>query len=111
MRTLLIALILSLVAAAPAAAAENKIINVGDDYFVRAGEPPTVKVRKGRVVEWKWVGSRRHNVAVVTGPKKFQSDLKRSGNFIRKLKHVGLYEIVCSIHQPDMTMKLRVKPR
>jgi len=107
MRTLVIALTLSLVAAAPAAA-ETRIINVGDDYFVRSGKPPTVKVPKGTTVQWKWVGTRDHNVAVVTGPKKFQSALKRKGTFTRTPKP-GLYSIVCSIHQPDMAMKLRVR--
>ena len=107
MRTLIIALILSLAAAAPAAA-KPKIVNVGDDYFVRSGEPPTVKVTRGKTVQWKWVGSRDHNVAVVSGPMRFQSKLKRSGTFSRTPK-VGVYKIVCSIHQPDMAMTLRVR--
>ena len=108
MRTLVIALILSLAAAAPAAAG-TKTVKVGDDYYVRDGSPPTVKVPKGTTVTWKWVGSRQHNVAVVSGPTSFQSKLKRSGSFSKTLRKVGVYKIVCSIHQPDMAMTLRVK--
>ena len=108
MRPLPIALILALVLAAPAAGATRNV-KVGDDYFVRSGNPPTVKVVKGTTVKWNWAGSRQHNVVVVSGPVKFQSDLKRSGSFKRKMKRTGTYRINCSIHAPDMAMTLRVR--
>jgi plastocyanin len=111
MRTLLLAVLLAtLVAAAPAAAAPKNVI-VDDDWFVRAGDPPTIKVKKGRTVEWEWVGSRDHNVVTTSGPTSFQSALKRSGTFKRKLRKVGTYRIVCSIHAPDMAMKIKVRRR
>lgn len=108
MRTLLTSLLLSLVVAAPAAAA-TRTVNVGDDYFARPGDPPTVKVKKGTTVEWEWVGKSQHNVVVTKGPKKFQSEFKRSGTFRRTLNRTGTYKIICSIHQPDMTMTLKVR--
>ena len=107
MRTLTLALILALVAAAPAVA-KPRNVKVGDDYFVRAGDPPVVEVVKGRTVQWNWTGSRRHNVVVQRGPVSFQSDLKRSGSFKRKMNRTGKYKIICSIHAPDMAMTLRV---
>lgn len=108
MRTLLIALILALLAAAPATAA-TKNITVGDDYFARKGDPPTVKVKKGTTVTWTWAGSRDHNVVTTSGPRSFQSKLKKSGTFTRVMKKPGRYRIVCSIHAPDMSMILRVR--
>ena len=108
MRMLVIALVLALVAAAPATAA-TKNVKVGDDYFVRKGNPPTVKVTKGTTVKWNWAGSRQHNVITTSGPASFQSALKRSGTFKRKMKKAGTYKIVCSIHAPDMAMTLKVK--
>jgi len=48
------------------------------------------------------------NVAVTKGPVKFHSSYKTSGTFSRKLTRTGTYTVVCSIHQPDMRMKLRV---
>jgi plastocyanin len=109
MRKLPLVLILApLVAAAPAAAATRNV-KIGDDYYVRAGSPPTVTVSKGTTVRWNWRGSRQHNVLVRSGPVSFQSALKRSGSFSRRMRRRGTYRIVCSIHQPDMAMTLRVK--
>jgi plastocyanin len=109
MRKLPLVLILApLVAAAPAAAA-TKNVKIGDDYYVRAGSVPTVTVSKGTTVRWNWRGSRQHNVLVRSGPVSFQSALKRSGSFRRKMRRKGTYKIVCSVHAPDMAMTLRVK--
>jgi plastocyanin len=107
-RLLPIALVLALLVAAPAAAATRNV-KIGDDYYVRAGNPPTVKVTKGTTVKWNWTGSRQHNVVVQSGPVRFQSALKRSGSFKRKMRRTGVYKIVCSIHAPDMAMTLRVR--
>jgi plastocyanin len=108
MRPLPIALVLALVLAAPAAAA-SKNVKIGDDYFVKSGNPHTVSVKKGTTVKWNWRGTRQHNVVVQSGPRIFQSALKRSGSYSRKMKRTGTYKIICSIHAPDMAMTLRVK--
>jgi plastocyanin len=110
MRTLPLVLIAALFAAAPAAAATRNV-KIGDDYFVRPGSPPTVSVTKGTTVRWNWRGSRPHNVAVQQGPVTFRSAVKRSGSFSRKMRRVGTYKIVCSLHQPDMAMTLKVRRR
>jgi plastocyanin len=107
-RTLVLTLAVALLAAAPAAA-KTRNVKIGDDYYVRAGNPPTVSVKKGTTVKWNWTGSRQHNVVVQKGPASFQSDLKRSGSYKRTMKKAGTYKIVCSIHAPDMAMTLKVK--
>jgi plastocyanin len=103
MRTLFLAVILTLVAAAPAAA-RTKTVRIGDDFF----RAKTVTVAKGTTVKWSWTGSRQHNVVVQKGPRHFQSALKRSGSFKRKLTRKGTYKIICSIHAPAMRMTLKV---
>jgi plastocyanin len=110
MRILPTALILTttLVAAAPAAGA-TRTVRLGDDWFVREGSPRTVTVSRGDTVRWRWTGRNQHNVAVRSGPARFQSPLKRSGTYSRKLRRRGTYRIICSIHQPDMRMTLRVR--
>jgi plastocyanin len=108
MRTLPLALMVALLAAGPAAAA-TKNVKIGDDYYVRPGSPPTVTVTKGTTVTWNWRGNRRHNVVVQSGPVSFQSELKRSGSYSRRMRRAGTYKIVCSIHQPDMAMTLKVR--
>ena len=64
---------------------------------------------KGTTVKWNWRGTRPHNVLVRSGPVSFESVVKRSGSFRRKMRRKGTYRIVCSIHAPDMAMTLRVK--
>ena len=111
MRKLIVALLIaavSAVAAGQSAAANRRTIKVGDDYFVRRGEVRTVTVHKGTRVTWRWRGVGLHNVAVIKGPVKFRSSYKTSGRFTRKMRRVGRYTIVCTIHRPTMRMKLRV---
>jgi plastocyanin len=113
MRRLLILPILVLAAllvgVSPAAAAKPRSVKVGDDFFVRKGSVPTVTVKKGKTVRWRWAGHDQHNVVVQKGPTSFQSSLKTSGTFKKTMTKKGTYTIICSIHAPDMRMKLKVK--
>jgi plastocyanin len=98
---------LAAVLAVPALAA-TRTVKVGDDYYVRKGSIPTVTVKKGTKVTWRWAGKDMHNVAVTKGPVKFRSSFKSSGTYSKTVRTTGTYTIVCTIHQPDMKMKLRV---
>ena len=109
MRILPAALIAALLVAAAPAAAATRNVKIGDDYYLRADSTPTVTVVKGTTVRWNWRGNRQHNVVVRSGPASFQSKLKRSGSYSRRMRRVGTYRIVCSIHQPDMAMTLKVR--
>jgi plastocyanin len=111
MRILPLALVAALLVAAAPAAAATRNVKIGDNYYVRTGSPPTVTVFKGTTVKWNWRGSRKHNVVAQSGPATFQSALKRSGSYSRAMRRVGTYKIVCSIHQPDMAMTLKVRRR
>ena len=110
MRKLLVATLIAAASAvlATQALAATRSVKVADDYFVRKGSVPTVTVKKGTKVTWRWAGKEMHNVAVTKGPVKFRSSYKDSGTYSKTLRSTGTYTIVCSIHQPDMKMKLRV---
>ena len=110
MRKLLVATLIAAASAvlATQALAATRSVKVAEDYFVRKGSVPTVTVRKGTKVTWRWAGKEMHNVAVTKGPVKFRSSYKDSGSFSKTLRTTGTYTIVCSIHQPGMKMKLRV---
>ena len=110
MRKLLAALLVTALSAvlATQALAATRTVKVGDDYFVRKGSVPTVTVTKGTKVTWRWAGKDMHNVAVTKGPVKFRSSFKSSGTYSKTVRTAGSYTIVCTIHQPDMKMKLRV---
>ena len=85
-------------------------IKVGDNYFVRASGVPTVTVKKGSTVTWRFAGHNVHTVAVRSGPVKFHSSAKSSGTYKRKLTRAGTYRIYCTIHgAADQSMKLVVK--
>ena len=110
MRKLLVAMLIAAASAvlATQALAATRSVKVGDDYFVRKGSVPTVTVKKGTKVTWRWTGKDLHNLAVTKGPVKFRSSFKSSGTFSKRLTRTGTYTIVCTIHQPDMAMKVRV---
>ena len=110
MRKLLVATLIVAASAvlATQALAATRSVKVADDYFVRKGSVPTVTVKKGTKVTWRWAGKEMHNVAVTKGPVRFRSSYKDSGSFSKTLRTTGTYTIVCSIHQPGMKMKLRV---
>jgi plastocyanin len=73
-------------------------------------------VKPGTTVTWKWPGFEMagdvHDVKLKSGPKhvkKFHSQPASSDySFKRKLKVVGTYKIVCTLHE-DMRMTIRVK--
>ena len=108
MRKLFIVVLIAAVPAAFAAQAlaASRSVKVGDDYFVRKGSVPTVTVRKGSTVTWRFRGSDLHNVAVTRGPVLFHSSYKDSGSFSKKMRRAGRYTIVCTIHSG---MKMTVK--
>src|SRR3954454_20273860 len=107
MRKLLIALLIAAVPGvlAAQALAASRSVKIGDDYFVRKGSVPTVTVRKGSRVTWRWTGKDLHNIAVTKGPARFRSSFKDSGTFSKRVRRAGTYTIVCTIHT-DMKMKL-----
>jgi plastocyanin len=112
MRKLFVALVVTFIAAASAvlatqALAASRSVKVGDDYFIRNGSTPSITVKKGTTVVWRFRGNDIHNVAVTKGPVKFHSAVKDSGSFSKKMRRAGRYTIVCTIHS-GMKMKLRV---
>ena len=110
MRKLLVAMLIAAASAvlATQALAATRSVKVGDDFFVRKGSVSTVTVKKGTTVTWRFTGKDLHNIAVTKGPAKFRSSYKDSGTYSKRLTRTGTYTIVCSIHQPDMRMRLNV---
>jgi plastocyanin len=104
---LLAALAATLFAAIPAVS-KRRSVEVDDNYFVRQGSPPTVRVRRNDTVVWVWEGRNPHNVTVTSGPARFNSRTQTSGTYRRKVSRRGSYRIVCTIHA-GMTMRLRVR--
>jgi plastocyanin len=105
---LLVALSGTLLVAGPALS-ERRTVEVGDDYFVREGDPPTVRVKRNDKVVWDWEGRNPHNVTVTSGPTRFKSSTKTSGTYSKKMTRRGTYRIVCTIHRATMKMTLRVR--
>ena len=100
MRKLLVAMLIAAASAvlATQALAATRSVKVGDDYFVRKGSVPTVTVKKGTKVTWRWTGKDLHNLAVTKGPAKFRSSFKSSGTFSKTLaQHRDLHD---RLHDP-----------
>jgi plastocyanin len=90
--------------AIPALAA-TKTVQVKDNKFVAK----SITVSKGTTVKWVWRGKAPHNVTVTKGPAKFKSRIQTKGTFSRKLTKAGTYNLICTIHQPDMRMTIKVR--
>ena len=102
-------LMVAIGAAVPALAATSTV-KVGDNWFVRSSGVPTVTVKRGDTVRWRWVGDAPHNVTVRSGPTKFKSRTQTSGSFSKRLTRKGTYRIICTIHgASDQSMVLRVR--
>jgi plastocyanin len=89
------------VATAPPVPVTKKVA-VKDNYF----KPKKVSVAVGDKVIWTWKGYAIHDVTVIKGPQKFESEKQSSGTFTRTIKRPGTYKIVCTIH-PGMEMTLK----
>jgi plastocyanin len=102
-------LVLAALIAGQASARTKKTVKLGDDYFVRAGSPPTVTVSKGTKVTFRWKGKSLHDVHARSGPVTFKSSNKHSGSYSKVLSKRGTYVIYCDVHAPDMRMTIKVK--
>jgi plastocyanin len=95
---------------ASVAMAATRSVKVGDNYYVRAKGVPTVTVSKGTKVKWHFGTGTPHTVTVKSGPAKFNSGIKSSGTYTKKVTKRGTYVIFCTIHgASDQKMKLVVK--
>jgi plastocyanin len=82
-------------------AARSVEVTVGDDFF----KPRKLSVVTGTRVHWVWRGQSEHNVTVTSGPVRFHSHDKTSGDYSRTLRKPGTYKIICTIHGFRMRIK------
>jgi plastocyanin len=107
---LIAALTCALAVLAATAMAATRSVKVGDNYYVRSRGVPTVTVSKGTTVKWHFGTGTPHTVTVSRGPAKFNSGVRSSGTYSKKLRKRGTYTIYCTIHgASDQKMKLIVK--
>ena len=100
----------ALVLLAATAMAATKSIRVGDDYYVRPSGVPTVTVSKGTTVKWRFGTGTPHSATVSKGPVKFNSGVRESGTYSKKMRKRGTYTIYCTVHGAStQKMKLVVK--
>jgi plastocyanin len=96
---------------ASAAAAQRKTVKVGDNFF----SPARLTVNRRATVTWKWPSEAGdvHDVKLVSGPKnarRFQSDPASSDfSYRQRLTKPGSYRIVCTLHEDEMKMTIRVR--
>ena len=80
-----------------------KQVSVKDDFFT----PRPITIKKGQKVVWTWKGKRKHNVSAASGA--WGSASKKKGTFSHTFTKKGTYLIFCTIHAPNMQMKIHVK--
>jgi plastocyanin len=95
---------------ASVAMAATRSIKIGDNYYLRSSGVPTITVSKGTTVKWNFRGSNPHSVTVSKGPRKFNSGVRSSGSYRKKVTRRGTYTIYCTVHgASNQKMKLVVE--
>jgi len=104
-------------AAAPvgvgAGGAQKRTVGVFDNYFT----PTKLTVNRGSTVTWRWPddGGDTHDVELGSAPagvRKWTSGPAAAAfDYRRKLTRPGLYKIVCTFHEEEMRMQIRVRRR
>jgi Tol biopolymer transport system component/plastocyanin len=88
---------------------ETATVAVHDNAFHRRGDRPTVKLRAGGVLTWRWAAQQSHQVTVRMGPQQIQTPPQAAGAYSARLKRRGTYQLVCAIHAPGMRMTVVVE--
>jgi plastocyanin len=80
---------------APALAASNTDITIGDDFYAT----PTVQIQPGDSVTWHWTGMDQHTVtARPNQTMRFSSPFQTSGTFTRSFPKPGRFTYHCQVH-------------
>jgi len=92
-----------------------KVVKVGDNFYA----PTKVTVRKLGKVRWKWPAGgtlQVHNVTLKSAPKgvrksRFRSQTTAAAGyrFTKRFRKPGKYHFICTIHQFEMQMNVRVR--
>ncbi len=101
------AALLGAVHTAPAGAAPEATIKVGDNFL----RPGVKTVSTGTKVRFEWVGSARHHIVKSKGPGgpiASPPTAKRGVNLARRLAREGTYRFLCRIHPTEMRLRLTV---
>ena len=79
-------------------------VSIFDNAFYDGGDRPTVRLRAGGVLTWRFASQQSHQVTVRRGPSPLRSPPQAAGAWSARLKRPGTYEFVCAIHAPGMRM-------
>ena len=79
-------------------------VSIFDNAFYDGGDRPTVRLRAGGVLTWRFASQQSHQVTVRRGPSPVRSPPQAAGAWSARLKRPGTYEFVCAIHAPGMRM-------
>jgi plastocyanin len=90
--------------ASSATAKRTQSVSIFDNAFYRGGDRPTVRLRAGGVLTWRFASQQSHQVTVRSGPALVRSPPQAAGAWSARLKRPGTYEFVCAIHAPGMRM-------
>ena len=91
------------------AARPTATVSVRDNAFFRRGDRPTVRLRAGGVLTWRWAAQQSHQVTVRVGPQQFETRPQAAGAYSARLRRRGTYQLVCAIHAPGMRMTVVVE--
>lgn len=68
-----------------------------------------VALRRGATFTWRFVGSVRHDVTLVSGPEGFSAPWTLTGTFSHRFTRPGTYNLFCSLHPARMTQQITVR--
>jgi Tol biopolymer transport system component len=89
--------------------AQSSVVSIFDNAFYRGQDRPTIRLRTGGRLTWRWHSQQSHQVTLRSGPQRLQSPARTAGKYSVRLDKPGAYTFVCSIHAPGMRMSAIVE--
>jgi plastocyanin len=84
-------------------------VAITDNTFFAGADRPTLRIRTGQTVTWRWAARESHGLAVQSGPEHFATAARTGARFSHRFEQTGTYQLVCPLHAPGMRMTVVVQ--
>jgi plastocyanin len=92
----------------PARAVSRATVKIEDNDFTWRGGAPTIRLRRGATVTWRWGSQQSHRLVGNAEDGRLELGPRRRGSVSERFDRAGHYRFLCPIHAPGMRMTVIV---